>query len=65
MYLSPMGSPKRVTIVDIADDHKVLGEIPFDNTTRPPTISKDEKFLKMNLFDRDQVPEFEIIEFKR
>ena len=28
-------------------------------------VSKDEKYLKMNLFDRDQVPEFEIIEFKR
>ena len=42
MYLSPMGNPRRVTIVDIAAGHKVIGEIPFDNVTRPPALSADE-----------------------
>jgi DNA-binding beta-propeller fold protein YncE len=49
MYLSPMGAPKQVTIVDIAGGHKVLGEIPFDNITRPPAISGDEKFFFQNI----------------
>jgi len=49
MYLSPLGSPKKVTIVDIAADHKVLGEIPFDNVVRPPAISKDEKLFFQNI----------------
>lgn len=43
MYLSPMGTPKRVTIVDVAGGHKVIGEIPFDDSVRPPAISDDEK----------------------
>ena len=48
MYLSPMGSPKRVTVVDV-DGHKVIGEIPFDNVTRPPSISSDEKLFFQNI----------------
>ena len=43
MYLSPMGSPRRVTIVDVTAGHKVIGEIPFSNVVRPPALSKDEK----------------------
>lgn len=49
MYLSPMGDPKRVTIVSIDEGHKVIGEIPFDNVTRPPAISGDEKFFYQNI----------------
>ncbi len=45
MYLAPMGSPHRVTIVDIAAGHKVIGEIPFDDVGRPPAISQDEKLF--------------------
>ena len=41
MYLSPMGTPKRVTIVDIQANHKVIGTIPFENVTRPPAISSE------------------------
>jgi len=43
MYLSPMGIPKRVTIVDVEAGHQVVGEIPFTNSVRPPAISRDEK----------------------
>lgn len=43
MYLSPMGNPRRVTIVDVEAGHKVIGEIPFGNVTRPPALSADEK----------------------
>jgi YVTN family beta-propeller protein len=44
MYLAPMGSPKRVTIVDVGT-HKVIGEIPFSNVVRPIALSRDEKRL--------------------
>lgn len=49
MYLSPMGTPKRVTIVDIDGGHKVIGEIPFDNVVRPPSIDKQEKRFFQNI----------------
>ncbi len=49
MYLSPLGSPKRVTIVDVADNHRVIDEIKFDNITRPPSISSDEKLFFQNI----------------
>jgi len=42
MYLSPMGNPHRVTIVDVLDGHKVIGEIPFSNVVRPPALAPDE-----------------------
>lgn len=45
MYLSPMGTPKKVTIVDIDAGHQVIGEIPFAAVLRPPAISADEKFF--------------------
>ena len=48
MYLSPMGSPRRVTIVSV-EGHKVIGEIPFDNSVRPPSISSDEKRFFQNI----------------
>lgn len=44
MYLAPMGSPKKVTIVDVAT-HKVIGEVPFSNVVRPIALTKDEKRL--------------------
>lgn len=49
MYLSPMGTPKAVTIVDIENGHKVIGKIPFGNVTRPPAISSDEKLFFQNI----------------
>ncbi len=42
MYLAPMGSPKRVTIIDVAK-HEKIGEIPFSNVVRPIALSRDEK----------------------
>jgi YVTN family beta-propeller protein len=44
MYLAPMGSPKKVTIVDVAT-HKPIGEIPFSNVVRPIALTQDEKRL--------------------
>jgi DNA-binding beta-propeller fold protein YncE len=49
MYLSPMGAPKKVTIVDIGAGHKAIGEIPFENSVRPPAISQDEKLFFQNI----------------
>jgi YVTN family beta-propeller protein len=44
MYLAPMGSPKRVTIVDVAS-HKKVGEVPFSSVVRPIALAPDEKRL--------------------
>lgn len=41
MYLSPMGSPHSVTIVDVEAGHRVIGQIPFDDSVRPPALSAD------------------------
>jgi DNA-binding beta-propeller fold protein YncE len=49
MYLSPMGNPRRVTIVDVLNGHQVVGEIPFENSVRPPAISSDEKHFFQNI----------------
>lgn len=44
MYLAPMGSPKKVTIVDVTT-HKPIGTIAFSNVVRPITLRRDEKYL--------------------
>ena len=44
MYLSPMGAPKKVTVVETAS-HKVVGELPFTSVVRPIALTKDEKRL--------------------
>ena len=41
-YLAPMGSPKKVTIVDVAT-LKVTGHIPFSSSVRPVAVTDDEK----------------------
>jgi YVTN family beta-propeller protein len=42
MYLAPMGSPKKVTIVEVAT-HEPVGVIAFSDVVRPIALSKDEK----------------------
>ena len=42
MYLAPMGSPKRVTIVDVST-REPIGQIKFSSVVRPVAVSKDEK----------------------
>jgi len=49
MYLSPMGKPRKVTLVDIYDNHKVIGAIPFGNSVRPPAITSDNKRFFQNI----------------
>jgi YVTN family beta-propeller protein len=49
MYLSPMGSPKRVTIVDVKDKHKVIGHIPYRASVRPPALAPDNKRHYQNI----------------
>jgi YVTN family beta-propeller protein len=43
-YLAPMGSPKKVTILDAVTSKK-LAEIPFSNVVRPIALTPDEKRL--------------------
>lgn len=45
MYLSPMGKPKRVFIVNIEEGHRVVGEIKFSNSVRPSTLTKNGKLF--------------------
>lgn len=49
MYLSPMGYPHAVTIVDVEGGHNVIGEIPFRDVTRPPAITSDERLFFQNI----------------
>jgi len=49
MYLSPQGDSAKVFIVDIYKGHKIIGEIPFSDVTRPCAISPDEKYFFQNL----------------
>jgi hypothetical protein len=44
--LSPMGGAARVTIVDIEDGHRVLGEIPFAGSLRPSALSLDGRLFQ-------------------
>jgi YVTN family beta-propeller protein len=60
MYLAPMGSPKRVTVVD-AVKHKKIGEIPFSNVVRPIALDPDEKRLYANV---DGLVGFEVADLK-
>ncbi|MEX2207021.1 MAG: hypothetical protein WEF50_12405 [Myxococcota bacterium] len=45
VYLSPMGAPKRVTIVDVSAGHSVVGEIPFGSSVRPSALSEDGRLF--------------------
>ncbi len=62
MFLSPMGTPKRVTIVDVYNDHKVIGEIPFTGAVRPPSISPDGKLFFQNI---DGLTGFEVADIAK
>jgi YVTN family beta-propeller protein len=42
MFLAPMGNPKKVSIVEVAN-HKIIGEIPFSSVVRPVAVTRDEK----------------------
>ena len=50
MYLAPMGTPKKVTIVDV-ETHKPIGEIPFSNVVRPIALAHDQKRLYVEVDD--------------
>jgi DNA-binding beta-propeller fold protein YncE len=50
-YLSPMGEPHGVTVVDIRANHSVVGFIPFADSVRPPTLSADGRWLFQHVDD--------------
>ena len=45
MFLSPMGKPEGVTVVDVQAQHKLVGFISFYASVRPPALSTDGRFL--------------------
>jgi len=66
MFLSPMGSPKGVTVVEVTADHKVVGFIPFSDAVRPPALSADGQRLfqhidGLNGFEVADVPQRRVI----
>jgi DNA-binding beta-propeller fold protein YncE len=46
VLLSPMGERARVTVVDVAAGHHVVGEIPFAASVRPPALSADGRLFQ-------------------
>ena len=61
MYLSPMGAPRRVTIVDVRAGHEVAGHIPFSDSVRPPALAADNKLLFQ---DVDNLIGFEVADIE-
>jgi hypothetical protein len=49
MYLSPMGKPKGVTVVDVQAGHKIIGFIPFEDSVRPSALSFDGNWLLQHI----------------
>jgi hypothetical protein len=45
MFLSPMGEPHAVTVVDVAAGHVVVSQIPFGESVRPSALSADGQWL--------------------
>ena len=62
MYLSPMGDPHRVTIVDVKAGHKVVGHLPFSDSVRPPALSADNKRFFQNV---DNLIGFEVADIEK
>jgi YVTN family beta-propeller protein len=65
-YLSPMGSPRRVTIVDIAAGHRVSGTIAFSASVRPSALAADNgRFYQhidgLNGFEVADIPSRRVI----
>lgn len=61
-FLSPMGEPAAVTVVDVAAGHEVVGEIPFSGSVRPPALSADGRRLFQHV---DGLNGFEVADVAR
>lgn len=60
-YLSPMGTPHQVSIVDIKANHKLVGILPFSESLRPSSLSTNGQFFfqhvdKLNGFEVADIP---------
>lgn len=62
MYLSPMGDPKGVTVVDVLAGHEIVGFIPFSESVRPPALSADGRLLFQQV---DTLNGFEVADTQR
>lgn len=45
MFLSPMGDPHRMTVVDVEAGHEVVGQIDFGESLRPPALSYSHQLI--------------------
>ncbi|MBL4606583.1 MAG: YncE family protein [Pseudomonadales bacterium] len=60
-YLSPMGSPREVSIIDIKANHQLIGTLPFSNSLRPSALSADGHYFfqhvdSLNGFEVADIP---------
>ena len=62
MFLSPMGGPQGVTVVDVQAQHKVVGFIPFSESVRPSALSADGRLLFQHV---DGLNGFEVADVRR
>ena len=62
VYLSPMGAPRAVTSVDPNDGHKVVGEIQFSASVRPPAIAPSRNLFFQHI---DGLNGFEVADLTR
>jgi len=56
-FLSPMGDPPAVTVVDVEDDHRPIGRILFSDSVRPPALTADGRLLFQHV---DELNGFEV-----
>jgi len=61
MFLSPMGKPKSITIVDLGDGHRVVDKIPFSASVRPPALAYDRGLFFQHV---DSLNGFEVADIK-
>lgn len=62
MFLSPMGEPQGVTIVDVQAQHRVVGFIPYSESVRPSALSADGRLLFQHV---DGVNGFEVADVRQ
>ena len=60
-YLSPMGTPHHVSIIDINANHRLIGTLPFHQSLRPSALSNDGKYFFHHV---DKLNGFEVADVK-
>lgn len=62
VFLSPMGSPRKVTVIDPHDDHEITGAILFSASVRPPAIAPSRNLFFQHV---DGLNGFEVADLEK